>query len=126
MTASALLLAIPGLLFTFMPAEILFYFNQASAKPVELLIQISGALYVGFAMLNWMTRTSVIGGIYNKPMVVANFSHFFIAAMALIKIMMADAGLPAWLWAVTAIYTIFAMCFGVLFMKNPVAKKEII
>ncbi|WP_394767134.1 hypothetical protein, partial [Ferruginibacter sp.] len=57
MTASALLLATIGLLFTFLPAEILQYFNAAASKPFVLLIQISGALYFSFAMLNWMTRS---------------------------------------------------------------------
>ncbi|MBC7625927.1 MAG: hypothetical protein H7254_01415, partial [Ferruginibacter sp.] len=49
MTASALLLATIGLLFTFLPAEILQYFNAAASKPFVLLIQISGALYFSFA-----------------------------------------------------------------------------
>ena len=124
MTASAIVLAIAGLLFTFMPAEILHYFNGETSKPFQLLIQISGALYFGFAMLNWMTRTGVIGGIYNKPMVAANFAHFFIAALALIKAMVADPGLPPLLWVATSVYTFFAICFGILFVKNPAGKKQ--
>lgn len=124
MTASALLLATIGLLFTFLPAEILQYFNAAASKPFVLLIQISGALYFSFAMLNWMTRSGVFGGIYNKPIIVANLTHFLIGAPALVKAVLANPGLPPLLWAAAAVYALFAIYFGILFMKNPAAKTQ--
>ena len=124
MTATAVTLAIAGLLCTFMPAEIVHYFNGETSKTLLLLLQISGALYFGFAMLNWMTRTSIIGGIYNKPIAVANFSHFFIAGVALVKGVLFNPELPYVIWIIAAIYALFAICFGIIFSRNPVSEKE--
>jgi hypothetical protein len=124
MTASAILLGIAGILLTFLPEEILHQFDLVASKPLRFLVEILGALYFGFAMLNWMTRTSIIGGIYNKPIAVANFSHFFIAGIALLKSVMADPGLSAVIWMMAVVYSIFAVCFGIIFYKNPVAKKQ--
>jgi len=44
-----------------------------------------GALYVDFAMLNWMVKGSLIGNIYNRPVAVANFTHFLVGGLALAK-----------------------------------------
>ena len=124
MTATAVTLAIAGLLCTFMPAEIVHYFNGETSKTLLLLLQISGALYFGFAMLNWMTRTSIIGGIYNKPVAAANFAHFFIAGSALDKGLLADPQLPYVVWAIAITCTVFAIAFGIIFYKNPPGKKQ--
>ena len=124
MTASAVLLGITGILLTFLPEEILHQFDVVVSKPLRFLIEILGALYFGFAMLNWMTRTSIIGGLYNKPISVANFTHFFIAGIALLKGVMADPNLSVIIWAMTVVYIIFAVCFGIIFYKNPVAEKH--
>lgn len=99
-------------------------FDLVASKPLRFLIEILGALYFGFAMLNWMTRTSIIGGLYNKPISVANFTHFFIAGIALLKGVMADLNLPVIIWAMAAVYIIFAGCFGISFYKNPEAEKH--
>ena len=37
-------------------------------------------------MLNWMAKGTLIGGIYNKPIAIGNFTHFTIGGLALIKI----------------------------------------
>ena len=124
MTSSAAVLAAAAFIFTFMPVEFLRYANLESTKTAELFVQVLGALYFGFAMLNWMTRTSIIGGIYNKPIAVANFSHFFIAGVALVKGVLFNPELPYAIWIIAAIYALFTICFGIIFSRNPVSKKE--
>ena len=47
--------------------------------------QACGVLYLGFAILNWMAKDDLIGGIYSRPVAMGNFLHFFTIAMALVK-----------------------------------------
>lgn len=119
MTASAILLAAVGISLSFFPNEIANYIGLGPGKPSQLVVQALGALYFGFAMLNWMAKGSFIGGIYNKPLVVANLSHFMIGGLAMIKGLISIGNPPYQLMILTAIYTIFGILFGILFVRNP-------
>ena len=119
MTASAVFLALAGVSLTFFPNEIANQIGLGSEKPAQLVIQILGALYFGFAMLNWMAKGSIIGGIYNKPLVIANLSHFLIGGLALIKGLM-KIDKPSYLFVLLiGVYIIFATLFGILFVRHP-------
>ena|SRR5258705_4454594 len=122
MTASAIALFAAGIILIFLPEEVLIYFDLAITKPLQLLTQILGALYFGFGMLNWMSKASIIGGIYNKPVVAANLAHFMIAALALIKGILSNAGLSVLILIITLIYTVFAISFVILFFRHPASK----
>ena len=124
MTASAIILAAAGVILTFIPEEILTYNNLEATKPLQFIIQILGALYFAFGMLNWMTKTSLIGGIYNRPIAVANFAHFFIAGLALIKGLISDSGMPYFIWIVTSFYLILAVAFGFILFWHPLSKNN--
>lgn len=119
MTASALCLAAAGISMSFFPNEIANYIGLGSTKTSQLVIQALGALYFGFAMLNWMAKGSIIGGIYNKPLVVANMSHFLIGGLALIKGLMSISHPSYLLLILTGIYAIFGILFGILFVRHP-------
>lgn len=119
MTTSAALLAVAGISLSFFPNEISNYIGLGVTKTPQLVIQALGALYFGFAMLNWMAKGSLIGGIYAKPLVVANLSHFMIGGLSLIKGLISIPNPPYQLVILTGVYTIFAAIFGVLFMRNP-------
>lgn len=122
MTASALVLLIIGLCLTFFAAEITDYLLPHSTPLLQLLIQLLGALYFAFSMLNWMTKESIIGGIYNRPIVMANLAHFCIGGLAAIKSAMNHPTLPPAIWIVAGVYAIFAVLFGVLLFRSPVSK----
>ncbi|HRH48977.1 MAG TPA: hypothetical protein PLP23_09505 [Panacibacter sp.] len=124
MTAAAIVTGIAGIAFTFLPGEILNYTDMKANGPLLLLLQILGALYFAFAMLNWMTKTSIIGGIYNRPIAVANFTHFFIGAMALMKGILSNPALPIGIWAIAIVYAIFAISFGLIFLRSPSVKNQ--
>ncbi|MGZ3752378.1 MAG: hypothetical protein ACXVIY_11035 [Mucilaginibacter sp.] len=119
MTVSAIFLALAGVILTFFPNEIANQIGIGSAKPAQLVVQILGALYFGFAMLNWTAKGSIIGGIYNKPLVSANLSHFLIGGLALIKGLSKSGDQFYVVLIVTGIYTIFAIVFGILFVRHP-------
>ena len=68
-------------------------------------------------MLNWMSRGSALGGIYGRPIVMANTVHFTVASLASIKT------LPVWrpplVVAATVLCCLFAAAFAVLLFKTP-------
>ena len=125
MASSALLLATIGLGLTFLAREIADYFLPGSLITFQLLIQVLGALYFAFAMLNWMAKGSVIGGIYNRPIAIANFTHFLIGGLALMKGLVNHPDLPWAIWTVTGLYLIFALLFGIVFFRSPVSKRGV-
>ncbi|MGN6531340.1 MAG: hypothetical protein ACTHK0_06275 [Ginsengibacter sp.] len=116
MTASALALGAAAIILTFIPEEISHYFNL-DLTPV-ILLQILGALYFGFAILNWTAKANLIGGIYSRPVAIANFSHFAIGGLALIKLALHDdSGKILVIFA--AVYLLFAVLFGYVFFATP-------
>jgi hypothetical protein len=109
---------------TFLPQEILL---GAGAPPVGLnviLIQMAGALYLGFAMLNWMAQGGVMGGIYGRPVAIGNLAHFTIGALALLKALLAGQRVPEVVVGAVA-YTAFAVLFALIaFGRAPNARVE--
>ena len=52
-----------GIIFTFLPQEIITFSGYTLDNLNVLFLQVLGALYFAFAILNWMARTNLIGGI---------------------------------------------------------------
>ena len=67
MTLSAIILALIGISLIFLPKEILDYLELSVSGTLQLLMQIIGFFYFSFAILNWRSKGSFIGGIYNRP-----------------------------------------------------------
>lgn len=119
MTSSAVIMGTAGILLTFIPDIVANSLDLAMNNTVIFLFQILGSLYFAFGMLNWMTKTSLIGGIYNRPIAVANFAHFLIAGLALAKGIMANPDLPLTLWVVGIVYIVYAVSFGIIMFRHP-------
>jgi len=118
MTLSAVFLAILGTGITFLPQELLAFAGAATGGTVVLLMQMLGALYLGFAVLNWMNRGNFIGGIYFRPVSMANFFNFAIGAVPLLKWVITQPF--ALVVAVIAlIYSIFGVWFGLVVFTHP-------
>lgn len=125
MTCSVGVMLLLGLLMTFAPQELLAYCGSAPQPLLVLIIQAAGALYLGFALLNWMTRDNAICGIYGRPVTMANLVHFFILAAALLKAA-ASGHRQAALLAAASIYTLLAGWFAlVVFKGHPVLRDSI-
>lgn len=112
MTLSALFMAVLGAVASFMPQEVLIYIGTLPEPLVVTMIQAAGALYLAFAMLNWMARGVLIGGIYARPVGAGNFVHFTIVTITLIKVLFTLRS-PL-LVTLTAIYTVFAAWFALV------------
>jgi hypothetical protein len=118
MTLSAVLLGVLGIGITFLPQELLAHVGVSPAGSVVLLVQLLGALYLGAAMLNWMNRGALLGGIYGRPVCMANFGNFAIGALALLKGLIAAPISPEVLVA-AALYSTFAVWFGIVLFTHP-------
>jgi len=111
MIVSASVLAVLGLAASFVPREILIFLGARPDPMPVLLVQITGALYLGFAMLNWMAREGLIGGIYGRPVAFGNFMHFTVVALAMLKALIAGPR-PPMVIAFAVVYWIFCLGFG--------------
>ena len=121
MTASAIVMGVVGIIASFLPQEILTYAGLPSAGIAPLFIQVLGALYLGFAMINWMVRAQLIGGIYGRPVAMGNFLHFMVGALALLKGYF-SAPVSGVLLGATGIYTIFAISFTIVLFTHPLKR----
>ncbi|WP_178988716.1 hypothetical protein [Winogradskyella schleiferi] len=119
MTSSALFLAFIGILLSFLPNEMVEYLNVEPNIITTLFLKIMSALYLGFGILNWMAKGTLIGGIYNRPIAIGNLMHFGVGAIALVKIASKIQSHSEIVISLTAVYVIFAILFVYVFRTNP-------
>ena len=120
MAANALVLGLMGVGLSFLPEEIA---TTIDLKSDTIILQLVGALYLGFALLNWMNKEKILGGIYGRPIVMANFAHFLIGGMALIKLTLNGSGSTA-LHLLTIIYAVFGTAFAIKAFTHPKLKED--
>ena len=118
MTLSAVFLAGAGIFTLFAPDRVLAMHDTPPDNATMLLIQMMGALYLGFAILNWTARGVIIGGIYARPLALGNFLHFALVTVMLAREAIDHLALPL---AVSAgVFGLFAIGFAlVLFRRLP-------
>jgi len=119
MTSSAILLASIGILLSFLPNEVIEYLNIESNTITILFLNLLSALYLGFGLLNWMAKGTLIGGIYNKPIAIGNLMHFGVGAITLVKVVLNIQTHPEIIISLTVVYVIFAILFAYIFLTNP-------
>ena len=117
MGMSAALMGALGIVASFLPQEALSAARVQVQGPTVVLVQITGALYLAFAFLNWTARGILIGGIYGRPIALANFAHFIISAITLIKFLTDETSIA--LAADAAVYSLFAVWFGLVLFTHP-------
>jgi hypothetical protein len=124
MTFTALVLGVTGIFLTFAPDLALSLLLIDIAPITMLLAQVLGGLYFSYAMLNWMTKESLIGGIYNRPVAVANLTHFIVAGLVLVKGLLAHPELPKALWIAGGIYAVLGILFTIILFRHPVKSSD--
>ena len=118
MIFSAFSLGIIGILLLFLPQEFIAAIQIKGSIELEIILQILGSVYLGFAILNWNSRFKIIGGIYSRPLVLANFTHSFIAAITLLKNYSHFQNSIVYL-TLTAIYFLSSVLFAKLMFTHP-------
>ena len=121
MGSSAVFLLLAGLVTSFYPDKVLETHNVVPNNTMMLLIQMMGALYVGFAVLNWTARGILIGGIYARPVAMANFMHF-----GIVTILLAKAAVKFGVYQLATsslVFGVFAVGFGIVLFRPPVPRR---
>lgn len=119
MTSSALFCGIIGILLLFLPNEIVEYLNVEPTIITILFLKILSALYLGFGILNWTVKGSLIGGIYNRPIALGNLLHFVVGSIELVKVISNIETHREIIIFLTALYIIFGVLFAYVLKNNP-------
>ena len=119
MTSSALFCGIIGTLLLFLPIEIAEYLGVEPTIITILFLKILSAIYLGFGILNWTAKGTLIGGIYNKPIVLGNLLHFAVGAIELIKVISSIQTHREIIIFLTVFYVIFVLLFVYVIKTNP-------
>lgn len=122
MYSSAIFMAAIGLMLTFAPDEMLEEFYGQSDQVGVIILQLLGALYLSFAMTNWMTKDAIIGGIYNRPVALGNFLHFVMGGFALARLLLANYNSIIF-FILTFFYVFFAVAFYFIVFRHPKLEK---
>jgi len=120
MALSAIFLAIAGLITSYFPEKVLETHGVVPNNTMLLLIQMMGALYLGFAILNWTARGVLIGGIYARPVALGNFLHF-----AMVGVMLAKAAIVhevIQLATSAFVFSVVAISLEKMLLRPPVPK----
>jgi hypothetical protein len=122
MTCSALLFGALGVIATFAPDVVTAGLGADSAPLMDVVVQLLGAAYLGLALMTWMSRHNVVGGIYGRPLVLCHLMHTVSGGLALGKALAASpVAVPSWAWGVAGSYVALALGFGVLMIRHPLA-----
>jgi hypothetical protein len=122
MSLSALFMAALGVIASFLPQEIAAHLGAPPSSQIVLMIQTGGALYLGFAILNWTAKAVLIGGIYSRPVALGNFLHFAVVSITLLRALLSglrdhDIILGA------IVYCFFGVWFGLVLFTHPTSAK---
>jgi hypothetical protein len=108
-----------GVTALFAPEVLLSAISMAQAVP-HWPVQLLASAWLSLAMLDWMTRGFTMGGILGRPVLMANFTHYFIAAMVSVRPAL-GSGRPGPI-GVVAIFGVFAFAYAaLLFGRTPSA-----
>ncbi|GJQ33234.1 MAG: hypothetical protein HBSAPP04_20730 [Ignavibacteriaceae bacterium] len=123
MSVTAVTLGSFGFLSSFFSVDLLTHTKIGPSQAADMFIQMMSALYMGFAIMNWMQREAIIGGIYARPLAMGNFFHFVIGTFALGKVLADKPHLPG-MWILTGIYFLFAVAFALVLFTHPKDKEK--
>jgi hypothetical protein len=115
--ASALWLACAGFALLFAPDAVLPRLIAGYPRSGLWLGQLLGAAWLGLAALNWINRRLILGGVFGRPIVLANAIHYFISAMVLVRAVSRQHETSVELMAIPAIT--LAVAYGALLFRGP-------
>jgi len=123
LTFSAIALFIAGGAALFAPDELARLFDPTTSPVLPVAIQLVGGSFLGFALMNWMSRKNRIGGIYARPIGMGNLLLFTTGALTLGKATAAGT-LPAAGAGICAVFAILAASFAwLVFAHDPVSER---
>ncbi|HEY6572442.1 MAG TPA: hypothetical protein VI198_03915 [Candidatus Eisenbacteria bacterium] len=113
---SAILLMCLGVVTLFAPDEIAGLLSKSGVATRGVVVQLLAGALFALGILDWMNRYATIGGIYGRPVVLANFAFFFITATTLARHAPAAGGIA--FWGATGVCGILAALYALLFFGS--------
>ena len=110
MRLSSLFVGLAGIFALFAPDILLRLLHASAVHTLLVLVQLIGALYFSFALMNWAAKDSIIGGIYARPVSLGNFSHFLTGTILLLKYQLSNE-FNLLIVSALIVYAIFAFLF---------------
>lgn len=110
LVTAAVVLLIFGLGFLFSPLWVMNLFGVPLGPDGLLMTQLLGATFLGFAVLNWMTRTFTVAEDL-RPIVLANFVVNAVGFVVALLQKLDGVG-NVWSWIPIALFLLFALAFG--------------
>lgn len=125
LTFSAIILFLVGGAALFGPDEIAHALGPANPQNVAIAIQLFGGSLMSLAIMDWMSRKNRIGGIYARPLGLANLVLFTTAALTLERAI-ANGYFPHWVAGICGLFAILGVSFAwLVFGHDPVANQTI-
>jgi hypothetical protein len=117
-TSSALVLAAGGVMLLFGSDVLLAKAIPGAPAAATVLGQLVAAGWLAIAGLNWNQRRMIVGGIYGRPMVLANLALYLISACSLARPAMLP-GAPLALRLLTLLGGVLALTYAALLVRGP-------
>jgi hypothetical protein len=115
---SAALLLLAGVSLHFASDEILPRLVPGFPARAEWVGQLLGTGWLAVATLNWFSRSTLLGGIYGRAVVMTNTVLYFISTMVVIKAL-SRSDHPVALWVVLVPSAAMAAVYAWLLLKGP-------
>ena len=85
LTLSAAIYFAAAIPLLFAPEETSALLGGSVAAGQIAILQVLGSALLGFALLNWSNRYSRLGGIFGRPLILANLAHSMTAFLLLVR-----------------------------------------
>jgi hypothetical protein len=122
LTLTALFLILLGVALNFLPQETAVLLGLPGSPALTAVLQCLAGALIGVGFLNWFSRGNPMGGIYSRPLAMANLLLFAIGALSLLRAA-AHASQPLQISA--AVASVFAVVFAwVIFFHDPTGSKK--
>lgn len=120
--ASAIILCVGGTLLLFAPDVLLRRIVPGFPDAALWVGQLVGAGWLAVAALDWLSRSAVLGGIYGRPVVLANIALHFISSLTLVEAATHE-GASSGLWLLATPFAILASVYGWLLLHGPTERE---
>jgi Na+-driven multidrug efflux pump len=119
MSLSSIFMLLVGIVLTFLPDEFSKSLTENPSIVLVTSLKFLGTFYLSFGLMNWMLKGATIGGIYNRPVVIANMLHFVMTFFILIRSLLNSDHVNNYIIILTVVYFLFAALFAKKMMSDP-------
>lgn len=112
------MLLLGGLALLFAADDVLPALVPGFPRSAAWLGQLLAGAWLGLGAANWISRTSVLGGIYGRPIVMGNAALYLVSALSLLRALLGGTA-PRAMWVACAITLVLAVAYGALLLRGP-------